>query len=112
MKTEKNLEKVLNNKGWNLEWKKYSYWDCIPYAVKREKEIALCFSTENTIYKSYSIATVLEINMTAKELEYLLNKMEHLINTKKDYLINNSDLGNIKYLRNKTITQYTYTYFE
>lgn len=112
MKTEKKLEKLLNKNGWKLEWKKYNYWDCVPFAVKGEKEIALCFNTENTIYKNYCIATVLEINMTAKELEYLLDKMEHLIDTKKDYLINHSNLGNIKYLRNKTITEYSYICFE
>ena len=112
MKTEKNLEKVLNNKGWNLEWKKYSYWDCIPYAIKGEKEIALCFSIENTIYKSYSIATVLEINMTAKKLSFLLDKMENSIDTKPDYLVNHENLGNIAYIGNKTIVEYTYKYFE
>lgn len=39
MKTEKKLEKLLNKNGWKLEWKKYNYWDCVPFAVKGEKEI-------------------------------------------------------------------------
>ena len=112
MKTEKRLEKVLNNNGWTLEYGKYSYWNCIPWAKKGEKEIALCFSTENKIYKNYGIITALEMNITKKQLLFLLDKLEKLIDTKKDYLINYCNLGNIKYYKNKTMIEYSYEYFE
>lgn len=112
MKTEKNLERVLNNKGWELVWKEYSYWNTIPYAIKGEKEIALCFSTENTKYQTCSIITVLQMDMKTKELDFLLDKMENLINTKPNYLVNHLNLGNITYIGNKTIVEHTYTHFE
>lgn len=56
MKTEKNLEKVLNERGYNLEWGRYGYFDCVPFAVKRDSfndiRVALGFNTFNNIYKT------------------------------------------------------------
>lgn len=108
MKNWKNLEKVLNKRGYDLEWDKYGYFNCVPFATKDNVNLALCYNTENAIYRNYSIATVLNLNFTKKQINDILDNFEEYVKkcNKKGYtkeFYNNENLGSITYYKHKTI---------
>jgi hypothetical protein len=51
---KKSIEKWLKGEGYEIEYKKFVYWDNVPHAVKDDEEIPLALQGISTIhYYSY-----------------------------------------------------------
>ena len=119
MKSVKNLEKLLNERGFELRYEKYGYYDNVPVAYKKSEHydinryrvdlrIFLVYDIINYDTRSSTIDNIISWNLTKEEIERVLDKTERYIdNTGYWYEFINNSFGRIE-VRNGKIKRTNY----
>lgn len=119
MKSLKNLEKLLNKKGFELRYEKYGYYDNVPVAYKKseyynieneriELKIYLVYDIINYDNHNSTIIGILSYNLTRKEIENVIEKVEYNFETQGNYYeYTNRGFGRIE-IRNGKVKRINY----
>lgn len=120
MKSLKNLEKLLNERGFELRYEKYGYYDNVPVAVKQasnyqtvngyntELKIFLVYEIINHDTNSSTIDSILAWNLTKEEIEKVIDKtLLYFQNNGYWYEYTNNSFGRID-VRNGKVKRINY----
>lgn len=111
MKTMISLRRLLESKGYELEFERYNYWNNVPVAVKKcetlegktnELKVYLIFTIMNLDYRNETIDEILPYNLTKKEISNYLDYIEkNFKNSFFYYDYNNRVFGHIAIINGK-----------
>lgn len=119
MKSLKNLKKLLNERGFELKYEKYGYYDNVPVAYKKSNnynmnnervdlKIFLVYDIINHDTNSSTIDSILGWNLIKEEIEKVLNITESNFENKGNwYEYTNNSFGRID-IRNGKVKRKNY----
>ena len=107
MKSVKNLEKLLNERGFELRYEKMGYYDNVPLAVKQiddeEIKIFLVYEIINYDTRSSTIDFILKYDITKAEIINVIERYLDLLieSPYGQYFENSVVFGRIEVLNGK-----------
>lgn len=119
MKSLKILKKLLNERGFELRYEKYGYYDNVPVAYKKSNnynmnnervdlKIFLVYDIFNHDINSSTIDSILGWNLTKEEIEKVINEIElSFLNKGYWYEYTNNSFGRID-IRNGKVKRINY----